>query len=480
MGVDLDDPGVGGDLQHREPRVGRRRVAFDDHRRIELGRGVLDPSQQIDVVVGVGEGREEHVEPPVARLHHQSGAYHPVGRLPGRRGPVAGARNRCGRPDPAARQDVPRRQRRSGRERILLDHGRRMTRIDPGERVQRQAQAGRRVAGDEQQMFAAQQPETALPHPGAGRRSGQRQHIADRTTQVLLEHAPEPLAVLGSLQPRVARGQVHRELPFPAQVGEGVFVGRHDVVGAGAHPVRQRPDQPFRVRRTVTVVVREVGEQCAVPPQRLAVRAPVAAERPARQRFAGVALALAVVQHAARTERRLQAPQKLFGQPAFGGTEGVVVPLGALHVVDRHEGRLAPHREPHVVVGQGPVDRPPQPVDGRPRGLRIGPGDPRRLAQAGHRHRMDELDLRLRHAPADGRGRRRLRRRGHRQVTLGREHARGRVEAHPSRARQIDLGPGVEVGEVAERTGGAVEGFDVGNELNQVARDEPGGQSHLP
>ena len=226
--------------------------------------------------------------------------------------------------------------------------------------------------------------------------------------------------------------------------------------------------------------MRRVGEQRAVPPQRLAVRAPVTAERPARQRFAGIALALAVVQQAARTERRLQAPQKHVGQSAFGRTEGVVVPLVALHVVDGHEGGFDPHRQPHVVVGEGPVDGAPQGIDGRPPGFRIGPGDSRRLAQAGHRHRMVELDLRLRHHAADGRGGRRVRRRRHRQVTLGREHARGRVEPHPSRARQIHLGPGVKVGEVAGRTGGSVEGFDVGDELNQVARDESGGQPHLP
>ena len=117
VGVDLDDPRVGGDLDHREPGVGRRRVAFDGHRRIEGGRGVLDPGQQVHVVVDGGEGREEHVQASLSRLHDDRGAHHPVGRLADRRGPAAGARGRRGGPGVlvrrvAAGQDVARRCRR--------------------------------------------------------------------------------------------------------------------------------------------------------------------------------------------------------------------------------------------------------------------------------------------------------------------------------------------------------------------------------
>jgi hypothetical protein len=53
-------------------------------------------------------------------------------------------------------------------------------------------------------------------------------------------------------------------------------------------------------------------------------------------------------------------------------------------------------------------------------------------------------------------------------VALAREEARGRVEADPPGAGEIDLTPGVEVDEVGLRAGGAVERLHVGDELDEV------------
>ena len=49
---------------------------------------------------------------------------------------------------------------------------------------------------------------------------------------------------------------------------------------------------------------------------------------------------------------------------------------------------------------------------------------------------------------------------------------RRRIEADPARAGQIDLAPGVQVGEILVRAARAVERFHVGLELDQVAADE--------
>ena len=62
-----------------------------------------------------------------------------------------------------------------------------------------------------------------------------------------------------------------------------------------------------RRRRAEAVVAIRIGDQRRVVPQRHAVRAPVAGERPARQRFARIPLALAEVQQPARRERLAQA-----------------------------------------------------------------------------------------------------------------------------------------------------------------------------
>ncbi len=64
-----------------------------------------------------------------------------------------------------------------------------------------------------------------------------------------------------------------------------------------------------------------------------------------------------------------------------------------------------------------------------------------------------------------------------RQVALAAEQARGGVHADPAGARQIDLRPGVQVGEVVLGSLGPLDRVDVGLELDQVAGDEPRGQA---
>ena len=69
---------------------------------------------------------------------------------------------------------------------------------------------------------------------------------------------------------------------------------------------------------------------------------------------------------------------------------------------------------------------------------------------------------------------------GERDVALAGEQAGGRVEADPAGAGQVDLGPGVQVGEVGLRPRRAVERLHVGLELDQVARDEARRQAEVP
>ena len=68
---------------------------------------------------------------------------------------------------------------------------------------------------------------------------------------------------------------------------------------------------------------------------------------------------------------------------------------------------------------------------------------------------------------------------GERDVALAGQEAGGRVEADPAGAGQVDLGPGVQVGEVVVGAGRAVERDEVGLELDQVARDEAGGEAEV-
>ena len=82
--------------------------------------------------------------------------------------------------------------------------------------------------------------------------------------------------------------------------------------GRAARPRRcaSAAHEALGVLGPVALRLRLVGEQCSVVPDRLAVGAPEARQRPARQRLARIPLALAVVQHAARREALLQALQQ--------------------------------------------------------------------------------------------------------------------------------------------------------------------------
>lgn len=57
--------------------------------------------------------------------------------------------------------------------------------------------------------------------------------------------------------------------------------------------------------------------------------------------------------------------------------------------------------------------------------------------------------------------------------------AGSRVQADPACTGQKHFAPGMQVGEVGFRTAGAIDGFDIGLELNQIARDKTGGQAQV-
>ena len=70
-----------------------------------------------------------------------------------------------------------------------------------------------------------------------------------------------------------------------------------------------------------------------------------------------------------------------------------------------------------------------------------------------------------------------MRRGAQRQMALAAKQARGRVEPDPAGAGQIDLGPGVQIGEIMLRALGAFERLDVGRELDEIAGDEARGEA---
>ena len=159
------------------------------------------------------------------------------------------------------------------------------------------------------------------------------------------------------------------------------------------------------------------------------------------------------------------------GARALGRSERRGVPLGGVAIGRRHERRLAAHRQPHVAGGEVGVDRAAEREDRRPLRVGVGLGDARRFVdRAAPTSSCSNSTSHSSTPPGDRRGARRLRRARQRDVPFAGEQARRRVEADPAGAGQVDLAPGVQVGEVALGAGGPVERLDVGGRAGSGSR----------
>ena len=347
--------------------------------------------------------------------------------------------------------------------------------VGPGLRIERQPVAHRRVTGDQVAAFAAQEPRPGLPARGlawASFGARDRQHVADHLVQALTEHLADALAFQRVGQARVERVDVARQLAFAPQVVPGVLESREHVLAVEPEPRRHAAQQALRLDFGGAVILVLAGMHLGMRPDRFAVLAPVQVQRPARQLFTGIPLALAVMQQAARAVTRAQLVHQVGAEQAFRRPHRFGVPFGAFAVVDRHESGLATLRQPHVVPAQLLIHLVPERLDLRPLRLGVRQRDARRLPDARHLHVVLELGLALVDRARHGCCRARFGRTGQRDVALARQQPRSRVQADPAGARQVDLAPGVQVGEIDLGAARAVERLHVAFKLDEVARHE--------
>ena len=342
------------------------------------------------------------------------------------------------------------------------------------QRRERQAQSERRIAAERVETLATQRPAAAVPVDGCsvGDRL-QRQHVADGPGESLPQQAGKARALVGL-------GEVGRERV--AVDGERRLDGEEvrDVLVRGDDEFRgesQRAGEPGRecLRRLDVQAARGagVGDQRGLAPQRLAVGPPVDAQRPARQRFAGIPLALPRCRNPSAAKRSARRRIRISASSRFFGDSAVLFHSGpSMSSTDTNVGS-PPWVSRTSCAGEIVVDAPAERVDRRPLRLGVRPRDPRILVHARHAHREVELDLAGIGEADDRRGIAGIGGAGERQVAFAGEQPRRRVEPDPAGAGQEDLGPGVQVGEVVVGAGRSVERLHVGDELDQVARGEP-------
>ena len=222
-----------------------------------------------------------------------------------------------------------------------------------------------------------------------------------------------------------------------------------------------------------------VGEQCVLCPQWLAVGAPEQTDLPPRQRFTRIPLALAALDQPVGRPHVLQAGGQRRGALTLVRAVGVGGPFRIHLVVDGHERRLPAHGQPYITGSEPIVDDLTERVDRRPGLLGVGQRHPRVLVHAGDEIAELEGGLGLAGGAGDGGRRLRVRGRGQRDVSFAGEQARRRIQTDPSGAGNVDLGPGVQIGEVGGRPRRAVERLHIGRQLHQIAGYEAGRQTHL-
>ena len=491
--VDLDDAGVRRDAEMRQARIGRRLVAFQDDRQLHFFGRRLDGGDDFEVVLQLGSRRHEDVELAVARFGAHGQAGDPGGGLletgqrvarliPG----VALAESRAGYPHLGVRR-LPATRRRPvigvAGQRGLGHFG--VGRIDVGVvalrrprlRVERQAIAERRIAGNQVAVLGTQEPRAALPL--VMRILHDRQHVADGVGQALREHLGQPFALQRIIDPRIEGIDIARQAALAPQVVVDVLIGREDMLGRHPQALGHPLQEAAGLLGAGAVVLALVGIQGRGVPERLAILAPEAVQGPARQLLAGIPLALAEVHQAVGGVFFAQAVEQFGGVEALGRAEGGGIPLGAIRVVAGHEGRLAALGQAHVHRLQLAVDGMAELFDFAPLFVAVGLGDARRFPDPGDLHVMGEFGFARVDAAGHRGGGSRLGGTGQRDVALAGKQAGGRIEADPAGTGQVDFGPGMQVGEIGLRAGGAVERLDVGRQLDQVAGHETRRQAEM-
>ena len=81
LNVDFDHAGVGGDAQHRNARIARRLVAFEDYRQFHRFRCGFDGGNDFEIVLQLSDRRHEQIELALTHFGAHRGAGDPAGRL---------------------------------------------------------------------------------------------------------------------------------------------------------------------------------------------------------------------------------------------------------------------------------------------------------------------------------------------------------------------------------------------------------------
>ena len=377
-------------MKVRQPRVARRRIAFEQHAHAERARRRFDGGDELEVVLERLDRRHEDVQDAAARLDAQRRADDAGGRFAARRrtpvassapacSPAAG-RDCCGRiGTPSSARPATRgrgivappgcRERRARRERIeLVDRqdDRPATPTAASRAAAEVPSASRRASDRAARSRRNHAPRRPASVPAAD--PPKRQRVADDRVQTLREDAAQAVALQLVVEARVERIDVHRQLPFAPEVVPDVFVARLHVAGGDAE-LRRRA----RVMKRSASAAPWPSGCCSSANERRVVSRPARRRRASSSRAPSAAAArpdTTCPVRSARSRSRRSAASAGAADPRRAarlvGPSAAVFHSSASRSVDRHERRLAAHRQAHVAGGEVGVDRAPAREDRLP------------------------------------------------------------------------------------------------------------------
>src|SRR5574343_1360080 len=151
--------------------------------------------------------------------------------------------------------------------------------------------------------------------------------MTDRVLEALREHLHQAFALQRIVDARIEVIDVARQAAFAPQVVIDILEGWEYILRGNAQALGYAPQELAGLLGGGAIVLAFVGIERRGVPDRLAILAPEAVERPARQLFAGIPLALAEVHQAVGGVFLTQAMEQFGCVEALGWAEGGGVPL---------------------------------------------------------------------------------------------------------------------------------------------------------
>src|SRR5262249_25368604 len=161
--------------------------------------------------------------------------------------------------------------------------------------------------------------------------------ITRRPVETTLEHPHQSRALAGIFESGFERIDVRGQPALAPHVVERILICREHKSGRQAQACCNFPQKALRRIVSGSRADTLIGKQLGCAPDGLAIAAPEAVERPARQRLAGIPLPLTEVREPRPRVLLFESLEEIYRQAALVRTQCRSVPFRSVWIVNGHE-----------------------------------------------------------------------------------------------------------------------------------------------